>query len=55
MWEDEWKHDVTITGDHPKYCDADYVFGFHLYEYESVLRLTHKYCEILVLEFKCEC
>ena len=33
MWEDEWKHHVNITGDHPKHFDVDRVFGSHLFQY----------------------
>ena len=29
MWEDEWRHNITITLDHSKYCDVNWVFGFH--------------------------
>ena len=28
MWEDEWKHNVTMTSDHPKHHHEDWVFGF---------------------------
>ena len=33
MWEDEWRHDVTIVSDHPKHNDVNRVFGFHQYQY----------------------
>ena len=34
----------------PKHHNVDWVFGFHQYVYESVLQLTPKHTEILVLE-----
>ena len=40
-WEDELKHNITITSDHSKHHLVDWLFGFHQYEY--VFRLTHKY------------
>ena len=28
MWEEEWRHNVTIASDHPKHHDVNWVFGF---------------------------
>ena len=33
MGEDDWRHNFTITSDHPKHHDMDWVFGFHHYQY----------------------
>ena len=32
IWENELRHNVTITFDLPKYHDVDVVFGFHQYQ-----------------------
>ena len=29
MWEDEWKHNITIPSDHPKYDNVDWMYGFY--------------------------
>ena len=29
MWEDVWRHNVTIASDHPNHQDVDWVFAFH--------------------------
>ena len=50
MWVDEARYDVTIMNDHLKYLDVNWVFGFHQYEYEPVLRMTPKHSEIFVFE-----
>ena len=33
IWEDKWKHTITIVSDNPKHSDVDWVFGFHHYCY----------------------
>ena len=42
MKKAEWRHNITITSDHSKYYDVDWIFGFHQYEYESDPRMTPK-------------
>ena len=44
--ENEWSHNITITSGHQ---DVDCMFGFHYYDYESVLSLALKQSEIFVL------
>ena len=52
-WENDWRHNITITCDHLKYCDVDCVFDFH--KYEPVLILISNHYEIFILELLCEC
>ena len=33
MWGDEWKHNFTNAGKHPKHYDVDWEFGFHHYRH----------------------
>ena len=39
-----------IASNHPKPYDVYWVFGFHQYEYESVLWLTLRHSEIFYLD-----
>ena len=48
MWEDIWRHSITIARGRSKYRDMSWVYGLHQYEYKSVLRLTFKHLEIFV-------
>ena len=48
LWEDEWKHNITISTNHCIHHNLDWVFGFH--QYESVLTVTPKHSEIFILE-----
>ena len=41
MLKDEWRHNVTITSDHHKHHNVNWLFAFHLGEYESVLTTKH--------------
>ena len=52
MWEDEWRRNITIASDYPKYHDVNWVFGF--LQYESVLRLTSRHSVIFVFEASCK-
>ena len=33
MWEDDWRHNVTLAIDHRIHHDVEWMFGFHQYQY----------------------
>ena len=62
MKEDEWRHNVIIVSDHPKYHDVDWVFDFHPYQYilwgqnkpTSYFQISGRVnCIIVLLSLKC--
>ena len=50
MEKDFKKYIVLVASGYPEHHDMGRMFGFHLYEFEIVLRLTPKHCVMFVLD-----